>query len=1444
MPKLWRGLLLFSVLWLVVSSVAAQDTSTSTVSGSRTSVLQQRNESDSASIRIIPDTGHAGDSHVILVAGLTNGEGITIRILYDGDEVYSSDRIADDRGRVELNIFTSLDDPTGVYTIEVLNASGDVIASTSLTVLESVGLNGNIEISPSEAEAGTVFTIEISDVRQFADLQVRFRNAEGTVVYTALTRADVDGFARAEFPSESIEAGIYRVSVVLDHDPRVELASSEITILEHVFDITTLVEPAEIRPGRDLSISLRGSEAGASLTVEVRFEDETILSETVSADDAGLANWSFTVADDAAVGNYRVRVSQDGELVSQAEFIVFIPEFTVSISPEQGTPNTTFVVTIAGLEEGEEVTIELVGSGAVLQSMKTVGDFDGNARVLIGQRLRFELGTYAIRVIRDETIVFGQPITIAAQVLVPDAGIDPEKVLVTVTPESGTIPTTYTFHVEGVPASTALSISIVFEGQSVYTSSGTADENGVFETVVSSEPSDTEGSYTLEVRAQGEIIGSADFAIGEAPSESSDATQDSSLADNTVSIRLNPEALVRGERAEIIVNNLEAGETVTLELRYGNDVVFSTEGIAAANGTVSFGILTEETDPTGIYGVLVLRAEEVVANAALNIVASEDDIPESQAIISITPQSGSRGTDHTLTVTGLGAEESVEILVELDGETVFSLERSADKEGQLTVVLSSDSRDTPGEYTVRVLRNSGAEIATTLIIEAAILITDPQITIEPASGIIGTDHIVTVTNLLPDETIEFIIEYDGNELMREARQADENGIFSIALSTEEGDQVGAYDIIIVRQNGDEIAGVLIAERDETSTDFGITIEPDVVLVGESFDVLIAGLDANETVAITILFEDELLYEAEREADENGNIALGLVSEAGDPVGVTTIVVRRNTGDTVSADFELLGEDASVVDSTVEISIVPASGPIGTTHDVSVTGLEAGETVSLLVEFEGNKIYETELTANNDGIASTQLVSEVGDSFGEYRVSVLAQGVLVASASLWIEDGETTHPPLADDRIVLEPDLPVFTGRLDANTPSVEYTFYGETGQGVIINLSSGQFDAYLVLRDENGNELLTNDDGGDGFNSRIGPYLLPLTGEYTIVATSYNNLTGATVEGRFELSIDLVNIEDYQLELGAGNHFIRDSLSPNRPEISYIFVGEAGDSILISLNSIQFDTHLILRDEDGTELTRNDDASNSTNSQIGPYTLPYSGKYTVVVSSFGYTSVGEFVTGNFDLLIESVSILFGEYGQSIALEFNADKISNFIEFEGSAGDIISIDVNSDDTIDTVLSVLDSLGLTLIQDDDGGLGFDPEIMRFVLPQSGTYTVLIRAFTPSEVGTVTVTINLDDVHTLDNEVQTVRLNSKQSTDLLIFEGQAGETITLIVELESGNIGALNIAANQGDIPLMYYQTFGLPERIILGFAVTENGTVTIRVEDNGGGNSVLSMRIERE
>jgi CHAT domain-containing protein/lipopolysaccharide biosynthesis regulator YciM len=84
------------------------------------------------------------------------------------------------------------------------------------------------------------------------------------------------------------------------------------------------------------------------------------------------------------------------------------------------------------------------------------------------------------------------------------------------------------------------------------------------------------------------------------------------------------------------------------------------------------------------------------------------------------------------------------------------------------------------------------------------------------------------------------------------------------------------------------------------------------------------------------------------------------------------------------------------------------------------------------------------------------------------------------------------------------------GRLDSNSRTQKndksyynvHTFEGRAGEQITIDLTSSEFDSYLILLDPEGKKIAENDDGGSGNNSRI-IVTLPTNGTYRIIANAH-----------------------------------------------------------------------------------------------------------------------------------------------------------------------------------------------------------------------------------------------------------------------------------------------------------------------------------------------------
>jgi hypothetical protein len=233
-------------------------------------------------------------------------------------------------------------------------------------------------------------------------------------------------------------------------------------------------------------------------------------------------------------------------------------------------------------------------------------------------------------------------------------------------------------------------------------------------------------------------------------------------------------------------------------------------------------------------------------------------------------------------------------------------------------------------------------------------------------------------------------------------------------------------------------------------------------------------------------------------------------------------------------------------------------------------------------------------------------------------------------------GGVTPPPVTNTGVIVLDE--VVSGEITNGDFARTYTFSGTQGQVVtfIMRANVGNLDPYLILVDPEGKQIARNDDGQDlGFNSSLDKVRLPMTGDYTVVASRFQVALGVT-QGTFQLTATedtgtsqaLITVD----EMGLGDS-ISDGLNGGAYHY-YTFLAEAGDVVTILLANVSgnLDPFLSLEDSFGTELVRSyddlfDEEDNVNNAIIRDFIIPNTGYYVIGAGYSGET------TGQYRLIL-------------------------------------------------------------------------------------------------------------------------------------------------------------------------------------------------------------------
>ena len=348
-----------------------------------------------------------------------------------------------------------------------------------------------------------------------------------------------------------------------------------------------------------------------------------------------------------------------------------------------------------------------------------------------------------------------------------------------------------------------------------------------------------------------------------------------------------------------------------------------------------------------------------------------------------------------------------------------------------------------------------------------------------------------------------------------------------------------------------------------------------------------------------------------------------------------------------------------------------------------------------------------------------------------------------------------------------------------------YAFVGNKGDTVAVDLSSDDFDANLLVADASGNSLARNDDSGEKCNARL-TFVPPSTGNFRV----YANSSAQAELGEFKLTLSRGTARAAADTVCRGfgrvsglidvGQTITGTLSSEDPEFPadstyferWILPVRANQAFTVDLTSDDFDAYLLLTRGRGEKIIENDDGGGGCNARL-VYTAQDDHPLRVVVNT---ASRPRRQTGKFTLKVsdgESTTETKGNcrftrgaaaagagggagaaaatpasMGSSQGAAIPAVRIGEtvngsltssdslypdgsyfkFYQFTAQAGQVITIDLSSDD-FDPVLIVRgDDLDASVIND-DGGPGCSSRISRS-FPSRGPYRILVNTTSDPE------------------------------------------------------------------------------------------------------------------
>jgi len=296
-----------------------------------------------------------------------------------------------------------------------------------------------------------------------------------------------------------------------------------------------------------------------------------------------------------------------------------------------------------------------------------------------------------------------------------------------------------------------------------------------------------------------------------------------------------------------------------------------------------------------------------------------------------------------------------------------------------------------------------------------------------------------------------------------------------------------------------------------------------------------------------------------------------------------------------------------------------------------------------------------------------------------------------------------------------------------------YTFEGSAGQRIEVLMRSTAIDCYLTLEGADGQPMAADDDGAGNLDSRVF-VTLPITGTYTIVASSF-----AADTGSYELLLREYRAQPIAyLEL-APSRTVHGSLDETdgtrgdgRAVDGYRFAGAVGDRVLLSLESDAFDAYLILIGPTGEVIAQNDDVRGGVTDSALTVQLEHAGAYRVLATSYASG------TGAYRLRLEPVRLrpiidraieadrpLAGRLEATDGLWPIRNTWADGFTFEGAIGDQVEVTIEGG-TLDPFLVLLGPNGEIVAENDDSGAGLDSRLVTR-LASDGVFRIVVTTYT---------------------------------------------------------------------------------------------------------------------
>jgi len=386
------------------------------------------------------------------------------------------------------------------------------------------------------------------------------------------------------------------------------------------------------------------------------------------------------------------------------------------------------------------------------------------------------------------------------------------------------------------------------------------------------------------------------------------------------------------------------------------------------------------------------------------------------------------------------------------------------------------------------------------------------------------------------------------------------------------------------------------------------------------------------------------------------------------------------------------------------------------------------------------------------VNEVRAVSRGPIGIGESRASQLEQGGRDAyqlsvprGADLVISANKVTAPA----SVTMGPGRMQTMGTIYSSGQIDRYPYQVSAMQPTTIRvdkLAGSSLDPKVMVYDAMGNQIASDDDGGEGLNCLLSQTLSP--GTYTVGVTTAGSSTGA-----------------YMLLIEPG--------TPNN-----------------------LDPKVSLRSSSGTEIGADDDSGGDKNARLVRRVEP--GFYEIVVSAYG-TTAGSYTLSVSEAVAQNMGTITLGGSRSGSLS-GGERHTYTLSVPQTTGVTIDLMKSGDSSIDPELALRTGAGTDVATDDDGGEGVNSRIMQTLQP--GMYQVVAMGHGASS-GAYQLNVTSGAVAQMQQQQQQQQIASGQ-VHLTFEQDDGGFGVESDNDVERAlAVGKYSVRARRGD-----HQIWSLP------------------------------------